>query len=95
MKLTENEITLLKAFADSEYHDGRHPVNDYQWFDNPFANKRTCGGVMASLVIKGYAKETDSGTRDHAATITEAGWAALEEADPAFCAKFADAPGYR
>lgn len=86
--LTENEVVLLKAFANSEYHDGRHPVGDYQWFDNPFESKKTCGGVMASLVKKDFARETDSGTRDHAAVITEAGWEALKKVDPEFCAKF-------
>jgi hypothetical protein len=88
--LTENEVTLLKCFADSDYHDGRHPVGDYQWFDNPFADRRTCGGVMSSLVKKDFARETDSGTRDHAAVITPEGWEALKVADPTFCAKFDD-----
>jgi len=86
--LTENEVTLLKAFANSEYHDGCHPVGDYQWFDNPFASRATCGGVMASLVKKGYAKEKYSGTSDHAAVITVAGWEALKAVDPAFCSRF-------
>jgi hypothetical protein len=86
--LTQNEVTLLKSFANSEYHDGRHPVGDYQWFDNPFESKTTCGGVMASLSKKGFARETDSGTRDHAACITQEGWDALLTVDPVFCAKF-------
>jgi hypothetical protein len=86
--LTANEVTLLKSFAESEYHDGRHPVGDFQWFDNPFTSKKTCGGVMASLSKKGFAKDTDSGTRDHAACITAEGWAALQIAEPAFCTQF-------
>ena len=80
------------SFAASEYHDNRHPVDDYQWFDNPFTSKATCGGVMASLVKKGLAKETDSGTRDHAAAITGAGWNALKQVKPNFCARFEGCP---
>lgn len=86
--LTPNEIILLKAFANSEYHDNRHPVGDWQWFDNPFPNRRTCSGVMSSLTQKGFADKVDSGTRDHATVITPEGWAALEAVDAAFCASF-------
>lgn len=86
--LTENEIVLLKSFAESDYHDGYHPVGDYQWFENPFKNKSVCGGVMGSLVKKSFASETDSGTRDHAAMVTEEGWKALKAIDPGYCANF-------
>ncbi len=77
MKLTKNEIQMLSAIVKSEYHDGQSPVDNWVWFENPFADKQTAGGVCSSLTEKGLALFCDMGTRNHTMAITRAGYAAF------------------
>ena len=86
--LTENEIEMLKCICDSQYHDGRHPVNDSQWFENPFPSMRTASGVCSSLSKKGYARFAFAGTEDHQFMITQLGFDELAKADPEYVRQF-------
>lgn len=90
--LTENEIKMLKCICDCQYHDGRHPVNDSQWFEHPFDKQRTASGVCSSLSKKGYAWFNDAGTDEHCMCITQSGFDELAKADPEFIKKFASCP---
>lgn len=87
-KVTPNEIIMLKCICESDYHDGRHPLGDPQWFENPFKNPATATGVCSSLTKKGYAHFQDVGTPDHCMEITKNGWDALCEAEPEFTKKW-------
>jgi len=75
--LTDNEFTMLTEVVYSQYHDGRDPVGDHVWFENPFPTARTASGVMASLVKKGFVEVYNAGDADErTAAITAAGMAA-------------------
>jgi hypothetical protein len=69
--LTDGERSLLKAIRDSEYHDGRDPVDSYVWVDclDDWSNTRRLPGTMASLVKKGLAR-----TNGESCAITQAGF---------------------
>lgn len=58
-KLTELEAELLRAIRDSEYHDGRDPIDSSVWvketMEDACMNDRRGGAVMASLVKKALA----------------------------------------
>ena len=71
--VTKNELKLLRQIYFSDYHDGRDPVNNPTWFENPFESKEICSGVMASLVKKGLARSRDLGDQDHTVSITSEG----------------------
>jgi hypothetical protein len=88
VNLTANERKALKAIIASEYQQGdaRDDVVDHDvWtrYVNPFKNKRTQGGVYASLSTKGLIKiggdyEMGSGHGTMGTvSITAAGWDAF------------------
>jgi hypothetical protein len=58
MKLTQNEVKALQAIVNSEYQDGGDPVGHDVWtqYCNPFGNKKSQGGVYASLSQKGLIR---------------------------------------
>lgn len=70
VSITEGEKGLLVAILDSEYHDGRDPVDDPVWVDClwGWSGKAKFPGTMASLVRKGLA-DTDGET----CSLTQAG----------------------
>ena len=72
--ITEGEKSLLTAIRDSEYHDGRDPVDDDVWVDclDGWSGSRNFPGTMASLVKKGLAATTGE-----VCSITSAGLEAL------------------
>jgi hypothetical protein len=74
MNLTEKEIDLLTAMRDSEYHDGRHPVEGATWVDCLRVSfpASGIGGVMASLTQKGLAW-----TDGEACSVTQEGFDAI------------------
>jgi hypothetical protein len=85
--ITEKERALLEGIRDSQYHDGRDPVDNPTWtwdaLDNSGLNPESRGGVASSLEKKGLAwfdqattKAIGSGDDDSCA-ITAAGMAAL------------------
>lgn len=81
MKLTILEIQGLQGICDSEYHDGRNPVNDpvWSWSANPFTLLSTFSGVVSSLVKKGWAISCGGGD-EATITITQAGYDVLQGA---------------
>ena len=71
--MTDNEYDVLFALLSSEYHDGRDPIGDPIWVDcvmEPFGT--SAGGIMASLVRKGWVR-----TDGEVCSITAAGAAAF------------------
>lgn len=87
--LTELELKGLKGIAESDYHDGNHPMGNHvwTWSANPFDSLKTFSGVSSSLNKKGFAESFEDG-KDSTIKITEAGWAALAAADAEYVAKF-------
>lgn len=74
MNVTENELDLLRAIRDSEYHDGRDPVDDDVWVDclHGWSDTRKFPGTMASLIKKGLAR-----TDGECCSLTQAGFDAV------------------
>jgi hypothetical protein len=87
--LTDNEARALRTIVASEYQDGDNPVGHDVWtqYVNPFANKKTQGGVYASLSQKGLIKiggDYDMGTgkgKMGTVCITQSGFDALRAHD--------------
>lgn len=74
MILTEGERALLTAIRDSEFHDGRPPVDDAVWVDCTSGRLgKSARGYMASCVKKGLAW-----TDGEVCSITQAGFDALK-----------------
>jgi hypothetical protein len=81
--ITDKERRLLVAIRDSDYHDGRDPIDDPVWTEIACDDSNLgtgAGGVMASLVAKGLAYTTGHG-REDTCWITEDGMAALKAAE--------------
>lgn len=76
MKITDNERSLLTAIRDSEYHDGRDPVDDPVWVNtlHGWSGTTKFPGTMASVLKKGLAR-TDGETCE----LTQAGSDALNQ----------------
>ena len=53
--ITTNERNLLTAIRDSEYHDGRNPVDSPTWVDCVIFDSRAHAGTMSSLSKKDLA----------------------------------------
>jgi hypothetical protein len=73
--ITNNERKALHGIFNSDFRDGDHPVGKavWSWSGNPFDNKRTFSGVVASLVKKGMVKSDGEG-EDACLTMLEPGW---------------------
>jgi hypothetical protein len=82
--LTNIERQAIQGIIDSDFRDGNHPVDHlvWTWSANPFPNKRTFAGAIASLVTKGFIK-TDAtfGAHDDCLTLTQAGYDAYAVAE--------------
>lgn len=80
--ITDKEMAMLKAILNNEYYNGEAPTvenrvggENGQWTPNPFNNKKTCGGVCASLSKKGLAGFDDFNGQDTPiAWLTQAGF---------------------
>jgi hypothetical protein len=84
MKITANEMALLKGIVNSEYQGGDTVVGYAIWSwsatDNAspkFESRKTASGTMASLVKKGLAVSSGSGD-ERTCWITEAGHAVVK-----------------
>ena len=53
--MTMNEWKLLTAIRDSEFHDGRDPVDSHTWVDCLKFDSRSHAGTMSSLSKKDLA----------------------------------------
>lgn len=82
MKLTENERKALEGIVMSEYHDGRHVVDNHVWSHscNTFSNKRSFSGTVSSLVKKGLVVKDGVGEQATLA-ITQKGYDLLNPSD--------------
>jgi hypothetical protein len=74
MNITLNELSVLRAVADSEYQNGDRSediINNGVWasYCNPFkSNPRSYGAVIVSLVKKGLVRHNvDPSMANHAA----------------------------
>jgi hypothetical protein len=74
INLTENEIKVIAAIINSDYQDDNNPVNNPVWsFScNPFENKKTLSGVVASLSKKGLVNSGGTG-QNACITLLQAG----------------------
>ena len=74
--ITANERRMLEQIRDSQYHDGRFPVNSATWtFEaSDGFNWRAAGGTMASLVRKGMVW-----TDGESCAITRKGFDAVKD----------------
>jgi hypothetical protein len=73
--ITPNEFKALQGVYDSDYRDGNSPVDHpvWSWSANPFASKKTFGGVVASLVKKGLVDQGGVG-EEAVVSMTQAGY---------------------
>jgi hypothetical protein len=72
--VTAFEKTLLTSVKESEYHDGQDPVDNPVWADCvlDLIPTKSRGGVMSSLVKKGWVRFHDCGA-DSTVTLTAEG----------------------
>lgn len=86
-KLTKLEIQGIQGILTSEY-DTDNIVGRcvWTWSANTFDSPKTFSGVVSSLVKKGLVKAEDLGD-DATLCLLQAGWDALKEAAPEWCAE--------
>lgn len=51
-RLTTLEREVIMLVWNSDYHDGKYPVNNHVWSDHLFSKEQT--GAVSSCVKKGY-----------------------------------------
>ena len=78
IKVTEKELTLLKAILKSAKELNAHPVNEVIPCVNPFETKQQGSGTYASCMRKGLVYSQDYGTVNHAVSLTELALAVLK-----------------
>lgn len=76
MKITEKEHNLLGSIINSEFHDGRPPVNSPVWVEHldTYLQGRSKAGVISSLTKKGLVS-----ANGETISITEEGIVAYNE----------------
>lgn len=73
IRVTDNELTLLKAIAQSAKKLNVDPVQMAIPCVNPFATKQIGSGTYASCMRKGLVASQDYGTVNHAVSLTPLG----------------------
>lgn len=74
IKVTANELTLLKAIATSAKQLKVDPVKMAIPCVNPFESKYVGSGTYASLMRKGLVESQDYGTVNHRVSLSKAGF---------------------
>lgn len=80
MNATTKGLKVLKLIAESEFHDGAHPVNNWVWTDcvsDEFGGTKSFSGIASQLQQKGFAKFDGKG-RDAVCCITQLGYDTLQ-----------------
>lgn len=73
IRVTENELTLLRAIRDSAKKLGVDPVEMAIPCVNPFDTKQKGSGTYASLMRKEMVQSQDYGTVNHRVSLTPLG----------------------
>lgn len=73
IRVTENELTLLRAIRSAAKQLKVDPVEMAIPCVNPFDTKQKGSGTYASLMRKGMVQSQDYGTVNHRVSLTELG----------------------